>query len=111
MKKQETKELDLEQKIELWKEQYKHVYQTTIADEKVIWRTLKRSEYIELMTKEYNENEDLAYYERQEEAAKKVILYPENTSEFVEDFAGIAEMITNECMAKSGFGMNYTEAL
>lgn len=111
MKKQEVKNLDLEQEIELWKKKYGSVYQTTIADEKIIWRTLKRSEYIGLMTREYNENEELAYYERQEEAAKLVMLYPKNIDEIIEDFAGIAEIISTECMIKSGFGSSYTEAL
>lgn len=111
MKKQENKALDLEQEIELWKKEYGSVYQTTIADEKIIWRTLKRSEYIQLMTGEYNENEDLAYFERQEAAAKLVMLYPKNTEEIIEDFAGIAEIISSECMIKSGFGSSYTEAL
>lgn len=110
MKKQETK-LDLEQEIELWKKEYGNVYQTTIADEKIIWRTLKRSEYIQLMTNEYNENEELAYFERQEAAAKLVMLYPKNVEEIIEDFAGIAEIISTECMIKSGFGSSYTEAL
>ena len=56
----------------------KEVFITDIADQKVIWRKLKRSEYKEIMTREYSENEDLAYFEKQDFVASKVILYPEN---------------------------------
>lgn len=112
MKKQEkNNNLDLEQEIELWKKEYGSVYQTIIADEKIIWRTLKRSEYIKLMTQEYNENEDLAYFEKQEAATRMVMLYPKNVDDIIEDFAGIADIISNECMIKSGFGSSYTESL
>jgi hypothetical protein len=111
MKKVETPELSLEQKIEQWKKEHKYVYQTTIADEKVIWRILKRSEYVEVMNTQFNENEELAYYERQEAIARKVILFPESESDIVEEFAGVAEVVSTECMIKSGYGITHTEAL
>ena len=89
----------------------KEVFITDIADQKVIWRKLKRSEYKEIMTREYSENEDLAYFEKQDFVASKVILYPENIEELLEDFAGIADIIATETMVKTGFGLTETKAV
>lgn len=89
----------------------KEVFITDIADQKVIWRKLKRSEYKEVMTREYDENEDLAYFEKQDFVASKVILYPENVEELLEDFAGIADIIATETMVKTGFGITETKAV
>ena len=89
----------------------KEVFITDIADQKVIWRKLKRSEYKEVMTREYDENEDLAYFEKQDFVASKVILYPKNVEELLEDFAGIADIIATETMVKTGFGITETKAV
>lgn len=89
----------------------KEVFITDIADQKIIWRKLKRSEYKEVMTREYDENEDLAYFEKQDFVASKVILYPENVEELLEDFAGIADIIATETMVKTGFGITETKAV
>ena len=89
----------------------KEVFITDIADQKVIWRKLKRSEYKEIMTREYSENEDIAYFEKQDFVASKVILYPENVEELLEDFAGIADIIATETMVKTGFGLTETKAV
>lgn len=93
------------------REGLKEVFITDIADQKVIWRKLKRSEYKEVMTREYDENEELAYFEKQEFVASKVILYPENVEELLEDFAGIADIIATETMIKTGFGLTETKAV
>ena len=92
-------------------QELKEVFITDIADQKVIWRKLKRSEYKEIMTREYSENEDLAYFEKQDFVASKVILYPENVEELLEDFAGIADIIATETMVKTGFGLTETKAV
>ena len=89
----------------------KEVFITTIAEQDIIWRKLKRSEYKEIMTNEYNENKDLAYYEKEEDIARKVILYPENVEELLEDFAGIADTIATQTMIKTGFGINETKTI
>ena len=88
---------------------YKEVYITNVAGINVIWRKLKRSEYKEAMTTKFNDNEDLAYFDRQDFVAKKVILYPENIDELLEDFAGIADIISTETMIKTGFGITDTK--
>ena len=89
----------------------KEVFITDIAGQFVIWRKIKRSEYKEVMTREYDENEDLAYFEKQDFVASKVILYPENVEELLEDFAGIADIIATETMVKTGFGITETKAV
>jgi hypothetical protein len=47
------------------------------------------------------EDEDLTYEMRQEEIAKAVIIYPAG---IVENMAAVADIISTECMLKSGFG-------
>ena len=41
----------------------KEVFITTIAEQDIIWRKLKRSEDKEIMTNEYNENKNVGYYQ------------------------------------------------
>lgn len=111
---QDTEQVQLDKKIKEFKKKYKKIYATTIADEKIIWRTLTRSEYKELMNLE-SENKDLTdrdlLYLREEALARKVILYPK-ADEIIEDIAAVAEVISTECMEKSGFTIsNDTERL
>ena len=89
----------------------KEVFITEVADIEIIWRKLKRSEYKEIMTNEYPENEDLAFYDKQEAIARKVILYPENAEELIEEFAGISDIVASETMVKTGFGLTNTKAV
>ena len=89
----------------------KEVFITEVADIEIIWRKLKRSEYKEIMTNEYPENEDLAFYEKQEAIARKVILYPENAEELIEEFAGISDIVASETMVKTGFGLTNPKAV
>lgn len=121
-----TPEEELQVLIDKAKKKHGRVYKTIIADEVIIWRLLKRSEFKEVMNKVvyrqefaedengnliYDENgnnvmidvqdEDLTYEMRQEEIAKAVILYPQG---IVENMAAVAEIISTECMIKSGFG-------
>jgi hypothetical protein len=130
MKKEEqiqlTPEEELQAIIDKAKKKHGRVYKTIIADEVIIWRLLKRSEFKEVMSKVvyrqefaedeegnliYDENgnnvmvdiedEDLTYEMRQEEIAKAVIIYPAG---IVENMAAVADIISTECMLKSGFG-------
>ena len=50
---------------------------------------------------EYKEDNDLTYELRQEEIAKAVIIHPVG---IVEQMAAVADIISTECMIKSGFG-------
>ena len=121
-----TPEEELQTIIDKAKKKHGRVYKTIIADEVIIWRLLKRSEFKEVMSKVvyrqefaedeegnliYDENgnnvmvdiedEDLTYEMRQEEIAKAVIIHPVG---IVENMAAVADIISTECMLKSGFG-------
>ena len=122
-----TQEEQIQVAIDKGKKKFGKVYKTVIADEPIIWRKLKRVEYKEVMSiilykeepkLDENGNEildelgnvvmeqvfdDEATYDlRQEEIAKAVILYP--NKDIVEDMAAVADIISTECMIKSGFG-------
>ena len=88
------------------------------ADEVIVWRLLKRSEFKEVMGQvvykmeevvgEDGEiqnmeviDEDATYDLRQELIAKAVIIYPVGIEE---QMAAVADIISTECMLKSGFG-------
>ena len=115
---QYTPEEELQILIDKAKKKYGRVYKTIVADEVIVWRMLKRSEFKEVMNMaiykdevsvDENGNEvvnqviddDATYDLRQEEIAKAVILYP---SGVVENMAAVADIISTECMLKSGFG-------
>jgi hypothetical protein len=115
-----TPEEQMQKAIENGKKKHGKVYKTILADEAIIWRKLKRSEYKEVMnifiyenvevvdeegnvTVEQRVDEDATFDIRQEEIAKRVILYPA-ANKIVEDMAAVAEIISTECMIKSGFG-------
>lgn len=113
-----TPEEELQQIIDKAKKKHGRVYKTILADEVIVWRMLKRSEFKEVMNmavykdeirvdengEKYAEqviDEDATYDLRQEEIAKAVIIYPVG---IVEQMAAVADIISTECMLKSGFG-------
>lgn len=63
------------------------------------------------MTSEFSENEELQFLEKQDFIAKKVILYPENVEELIEEYAGVSEIIATETMLKTGFGLTNTRTV
>lgn len=93
------------------KEKHGEVFVTSIAGIEIIWRKLKRSEYKEIMSTKYDDNEDIQYFERQDAMARKVILYPENVDMLLEDYAGVSDIIATETMIKTGFGIANTKAV
>ena len=114
-----TQEEQVQQAIEKGKKKFGKVYKTIISDETIIWRKLKRWEYKDIMNlvvykdeekldEEGNQiveqvfDDEATYDLRQEEIAKAVILFP--GKEIVEDMAAVADIISTECMIKSGFG-------
>lgn len=114
-----TQEEQLQAAIEKGKKKFGKVYKTTIADEDIVWRKLKRGEYKEIMglvvykdeeklDEEGNQiveqvfDEEATYDLRQEEIARAVILFP--NASIVDDMAAVADIISTECMIKSGFG-------
>lgn len=118
IKTQLTPEEELQSIIDKAKKKHGRIYKTIIADEVIIWRLLKRSEFKEVMNlvaykeevvEDENGNQvleqviddDATYDLRQEEIAKAVIIYPLG---IVEQMAAVADVISTECMLKSGFG-------
>ena len=122
-----TPEEELQTVIDKAKKKHGKVYRTYLADETIIWRKLKRSEYKEIMdiivvkqVAKLDENGnplldeegnsimeevddfDATYDLRQELIAKAVILYPDTS--IVDEMAACADVISTECMIKSGFG-------
>lgn len=93
------------------KKDHKEVFITDMAGLQIVWRKLKRSEYKELMTTKFDDNEELEFLEKQDFVAKKVILYPENVEELLEEYAGVADLIATETMIKTGFGLTNTRAI
>lgn len=93
------------------KEKHGEVFVTSVAGIEIIWRKLKRSEYKEIMSTKYDDNEDIQYFERQDAMARKVILYPENVERLLEDYAGVSDIIATETMIKTGFGIANTKAV
>lgn len=103
---------ELNAQIQAWKAEHGKVFKTVVDGEDYIWRKLKRKEYVMLMaTKSEEEDLDARIYERQEEIAKLVVLFPENISELVEENAGLATTIADEVIARSGFGITETQEL
>ena len=113
-----TPEEELQVIIDKAKKKHGRIYKTILADEVIVWRLLKRSEFKEIMNMViYNDevvvdengnevvnqviNEEATYDMRQEEIAKAVIIYPQG---IVEQMAAVADIISTECMLKSGFG-------
>ena len=102
----DTEEIAVQKIIDKFKKQYKRIYEPDVAGERIIWRPIKRSEYREIMAYEDKELSDREIvYVREEMMAKKVILYPK-TEDIIEEFAGVAEVIADECMYYSGFMPN-----
>lgn len=100
-------EEDIEKMIPEWKKQYGKIYKNTIDENDfVIWRRITRREYKEIMTLS-----DMEFFNKQEEVVKTVLLYPSNADELIESIAGLATVLTEDILSKSGFDISETEEL
>lgn len=106
----EEGEFDLTAYIEKWKQEHKRVFKNDIDGETIIWRRLKRGEYKEIL-KESEEDEDNKILTKQEKMVATAILYPFNAEELIEENAGLATVLSEEILARSGFAISYTEEL
>lgn len=106
----EEGEIDLTELIAQWKLQYKRIFKNDIDGETIIWRRLKRGEYKEIL-KETESDEDSKILIKQEKMVKAAILYPFNAQEVIDENAGLATVLSEEILAKSGFAISYTEEL
>lgn len=96
--------------IETWKDKYRHIYKTTIGDISVIWRKLRRKEYVETMVEKVD-SQDTKIFDRQDEICRLCVLFPENINEIIEENGGISGAIADEILLKSGFDVSETEEL
>lgn len=99
-------EIDFEELIGTWKREHKRLFKNEIDGEILIWRRLKRGEYKEIL--KADEDELLT---KQEMMVKAAVLYPFNVEELIDDNAGLATVLSEEILAKSGFAISYTEEL
>lgn len=106
----EEGELDLTGYIEKWKREYKRIFKNDIDGETIIWRRLKRGEYKNILN-ESEEDQDNKILTKQEKMVATAVLYPFNIEEVIEDNAGLATVLSEEILAKSGFAISYTEEL
>jgi hypothetical protein len=86
-----------------WKNKFGKVYKTIIAGEDYIWRKIKRSEYTAIMASEQETAGTEAVYGRQNEIARLAVLHPADIEQRIADNAGLATVISDECLLKSGF--------
>ena len=101
-----------QEQIDDWKRQYGKIYRTVVGDLTVIWRMLRRNEYVDAMVDEdLSENPDKRIFERQEAIVKKVCLYPANIAELIESEGGLATCLAGEISEKSGFVLPVTSEL
>lgn len=106
----EEGEIDLTEYIQEWKQKYKRVFKNDIDGETIIWRRLKRGEYKNIL-KETESDEDSKILTKQEKMVATAILYPFNVQELIEENAGLATVLSEEILARSGFAISYTEEL
>ena len=102
--KEDLSGLTLNEKIEYWKNKYKKIYRTIIDDTTFIWRRLNRSEYSSVSFETYSENQKLDMYENQYRFCQFCVLYPDNAIDMMNESAGIAPVLADEIVFKSGFG-------
>ena len=102
--KEDLSGLTLNEKIEYWKNKYKKIYRTIIDDTTFIWRRLNRSEYSSVAFETYSENQKLDMYEKQYRFCQFCVLYPDNAIDMMNESDGIAPVLADEIVFKSGFG-------
>ena len=102
-----TQGMDLAEKITYWKDKYKKIYRTVIDDTTFIWRRINRAEYSKCAFEKFSTNSKLDMFEKQYLFCKIGILYPENAIELMDDSAGIAAILSDEIIYKSGFADMY----
>lgn len=116
-----TTENDItKEQIAEWKKEYGHIYRTYLEDQPIIWRRLRRKEYEEIMlatVKDGDAEDDTErdYTERvflrQDMIARAAIIYPDEPTKLLDNYAFAATNLSEEIMAKSGFDMGQSEEL
>lgn len=99
--------------ITAWKAEHGKIYKSIIDGEDYIWRKLKRKEYVALMSEAATDATDpeVKVYDKQETITKLVVLHPANIEELINENAGLATIIADEVIARSGFSIETTQEL
>lgn len=95
--------------IPQWKQEYKRVFKNEFDGEIIIWRRLKRKEYKDILKQLVDEDDRLL--SRQEKMVEAAVLFPFNIKELLDENAGLATVLSEEILSKSGFALSYTEEL
>ncbi|MGO5439292.1 hypothetical protein ACTQX2_00235 [Megamonas funiformis] len=99
-----------ETQINDWKKQYGKIYKSIVGDEVVIFRKIKRNEYMQAMTDIDNED-PMKVFLRQDMITKMTTLYPNNIDQLIEENGALSTVISNEVLGKSGFDLLSTTQL
>lgn len=100
-----------QEQIDAWKAEFGKIYKTTVGDVEIIWRRLKRKEYVGIMNETAELDREAAMFERQERFVKTVAIWPANVEVLVEDYAGLATQLADEIVVKSGFDFGTTDEM
>lgn len=104
-----SNEENFEDYIDQWKATYKRIFKNEIHGEVIIWRRLKRGEYKSILKAEAEEDDRILA--KQELMVKTAVLYPFDVDALIDENAGLATVLSEEILAKSGFALSYTEEL
>ena len=87
-----------------WKRQYGKIFATSFEGVEIVWRKLRRKEYVAIMGEvKENETDKERIWRRQEAISKTVAIWPQNIDEILEENAGIATLLSEEVVDHSGF--------
>lgn len=99
-----------ETQINDWKKQYGKIYKSIVGDEVVIFRKIKRNEYMQAMT-DIDSEDPMKVFLRQDMITKITTLYPNNIDQLIEENGALSTVISNEVLGKSGFDLLSTTQL
>lgn len=96
-----------QEKINEWKEKYGYIYRTIIQEKEIIYKTLTREDYIDILT---IQAKNPVLFDHDIEVFKKCVLteYDENE---LKKKAGLTTVVAEKIMLSSGFEMAESEEL
>lgn len=109
--KQATEEELFQQRIDGWKAAHGKIFKTGFGDIDIIWKKLKRKEYVNIMSTGSKEEGSAGMYARQDMITLSSVLFPDNIRDLIEDNAGLSTSLSDEITMKSGFDVSKTREL
>lgn len=94
-----------------WKAKFGRLYKNLVDGEIYIWKPLRRGEYKELLKLNDDADVEDRFLLKQEAVVAMAVLFPANIDEVIQEKAGLATVLSEEILAKSGFDISETEAL